>query len=97
MNISAEPKWVSQWAAKRRLGVRRYVLIDGLVSFGSLGFVVIAIGQHGIPRTLLHALVYVAIAALGGLFFGASNWWWMERRYRRHMGSPTAESAGHDA
>ena len=97
MNTSADPKWVSRWENKRRLGARRYVLIDGLVSFGSLGFVVIAIAQHGVPRTLLVAMGYVAIAAFGGLLFGASNWWWMERRYRRHKGLPAAGTAGHDA
>ena len=84
-----KPTWVTSWEAKRNVGARRYILMVGLVGWGSFFLFAICIAQHGIPRSWSMAVIYVVVSALGGLGAGAGTWYRTERRYKKYVAATT--------
>ncbi len=98
--VTWTPKSLAKWEQARRLGKKRYVWKVGVLSWGLPMFLVMTpffyIQQHGLTWppppgfSLTLILIYAALWAIGGFWFGSVMWSTMEKAYRRHQ----EESAG---
>jgi hypothetical protein len=87
MNPSV-PKDIQRWEKVRRGGKWRFVLINGVVSWGVPMFVVMTFVVNRSPdRPLTPGLVGISAAlwAFGGFSFGLVMWTISERRYQKHL------------
>jgi len=76
-----------QWPAIRARGFVRFVLVRGLLTYGGMMAVAVAVmvtltlgTSH--PRLPMLLGIAVPLCAIGGLLWGALTWWVNERLFR---------------
>ena len=85
---SRNERWLRErWPAIRARGGARFVLVRGLLTWGGIMAIAMAVmvtlrlgADH--PRLPLLLVVDVALCAVGGLLWGALTWWINERLFR---------------
>jgi hypothetical protein len=79
----AKPRSIQQWERIRARGLRRYVLVHGMLAYGLPLFLLMTFvvhREHLAPRVVLVSAVAWAI---GGAVFGWVMWHARDRLYRR--------------
>lgn len=76
------------WEQVRARGRGRFILVFGVLFWGTLMFVfstfVSRLWRSELtPLTVAEVLLQAAVWALAGVVFGAALWAWTERRWRR--------------
>jgi hypothetical protein len=88
-----EKRW-GKWRQVRARGRRRFVWVNGVVGWGIptailwsiwMGY---SIGWNRTVSFLISALIFFPI---GGYFWGAWMWYWMERSYKKAFGTEQAD------
>ena len=78
------------WEMTRQEGMRRFILVRGVLSWGLPMFVLMAGGPvffafpHPAEPTVSYWLIQAAIWTLCGAIFGWSMWHHSERQFRKH-------------
>lgn len=82
-----KPAALAQWQKTRARGMRRFVLVAGVLSWGVPMFFVMTfiIGKPGIRPAMI--AISALIWLLGGALFGISMWFVTERQYRKATGT----------
>ncbi|ANB16261.1 hypothetical protein [Dokdonella koreensis] len=77
-----KPEQIERWKVVRAKGRWRYVLVNGIASYGLAMFVVMTFFVNRDKLSPGFIAVSALLWTLGGAAFGAITWWWFERRYR---------------
>jgi hypothetical protein len=84
------PRFLENWKKVRAKGIRRYVVVYGILGWGIPMFIGAALFIHRGPLTVMDALVLGMLCSLGGGFFGAATWRQHEREFLRATASENA-------
>lgn len=79
----AKPRSIRQWERVRAQGLRRYVVVHGMLAYGLPLFLVMTFVVHREHLAWRFVLVSAAAWALGGALFGWVMWHARDRLYRR--------------
>ena len=77
------------WSKTRKKGKTNYMLQNGLLSWGLPMFVVMtffmsdAFDESGL--IISHVIANAVVWAIGGLMFGATTWYFAERKYSKEL------------
>jgi len=81
------PKHWKRWEATRQKGLLRFVLLFGVIRWGLCTavtfFIVMRLINPWIPLSTLP--IDIAIFAAGGVLWGVTVWYILERKYRTYM------------
>ena len=78
-----------EWAEARKESIYSFILLRGLVAWGLPMFIAItffvndAFDESGL--IVSHVVINAVAWTIGGLFFGASIWYFTERKYKKEL------------
>lgn len=78
-----KPEAIARWKHTRSLGMMRYVLVTGVLSWGVPMFGIMTFLAHQADRTPKMIAVSAIIWMIGGAAFGALTWSVAEWQYRK--------------
>lgn len=82
------PKELNKWHATRQKGMRRFILVTGVISWGIPMFVVmtfVPLIRSENVLSLIDLFTSAIVWLLAGAFFGGTMWFIMEKRYQKHL------------
>lgn len=82
------PKQLKKWEVTRQKGKGRFILLNGVVSWGIPMFVLMTFVLNRGPeikRTPSMILISALIWILGGVMFGGVTWFFAERKYQKFI------------
>lgn len=78
-----KPAALEKWQQTRALGMKRVVLVTGVLSWGVPMFVVMTFFVHRANLSPKMLAVSALIWLMGGALFGIAMWFIAERQYRK--------------
>lgn len=78
-----KPKGLRNWEKTRAQGMRRFVFLRGVLSYGLTMFVVMTFIVHRGELSPRFIVVSAALWLAGGAAFGTLTWFFMEWIYRK--------------
>jgi hypothetical protein len=81
------------WERERTKGMRRFVLIRGVLSWGLLMTVAMAFVAKPFAEgfTSKAAIIHLVVWPLAGAIYGVVLWHWQERTYQKHPRNPESK------
>ena len=76
-------KGLQNWERTRALGMARYVLVKGVLSYGLTMFIVMTFIVHRSDLSTRFIALSAVLWLIAGAVFGTFTWLFMERHYRR--------------
>lgn len=76
-------KGLQSWEITRATGMRRFVLMRGVLSYGLTMFVVMTFIVHRSDLSVRFIAISALLWLVGGALFGVLTWLSMERLYRK--------------
>ncbi|MFD1007484.1 MULTISPECIES: hypothetical protein [Oceanisphaera] len=66
-------------------GMLRFVLVIGVLGWGIPTAILFSIIQHftGTPQTINIVALSLVLFSVGGLFWGATMWWFVKSQYKK--------------
>jgi len=78
-----KPEALAKWERTRANGAMRYILVQGVASYGLPMFIAMTFFLHRNDLSPRFIGISAIIWALGGALFGALMWYVLERQYRK--------------
>ena len=81
-----KPDKLELWKRTREKGILKFVLVNGVLSYGLAMFIAMTLVVHRNELTPRYAALSAVIWAIGGAVFGFLTWHLQESRYRKARG-----------
>ena len=78
-----KPQELEKWANIRTHGMLRYILINGVLSYGLIMFVVMTFIVHQQNPQVKNIAISAIIWFIAGALYGTAMWYIQERRFRK--------------
>lgn len=78
-----KPAVLEKWQQTRALGMKRFILMNGVLSWGMPMFVVMTFFVRRADLSPTMIAISALVWAIGGALFGATMWFIAERQYRK--------------
>ena len=78
-------KGLQNWEKARAVGMTRFVLLRGVLSYGLTMFIVMTFIVHRGDLSARFIAISAGLWLVGGAVFGALTWFLMERIYRKFV------------
>jgi len=76
-------KALQKWESTRALGMARFVLVRGVLTYGLAMFVATTFFAHQGELSAKFVLISAILWLIGGALFGVISWYLLESLYRR--------------
>ena len=82
-----KPEQLEKWRVVRSKGMLRYVLVNGVLSYGLAMFIAMTFFVHGDELSPRFIGLSAVMWSIGGAIFGISMWYLQERQFRKANGA----------
>ena len=81
-----KPVQLEKWKQTRQKGMLRYVLVNGVLAYGLIMFIVMTFVVHRDKLSVNFVWISAAAWSIGGALFGVLMWMYGERKFRKVNG-----------